>query len=191
MITLAQSLLAYRRELLSNPWPGQLEQTDRCIRFLESEPNCFERSHAEGHFTGSALIVDERAGKTLLVHHRKYGKWVQTGGHCDGLVDPFFTAWQEAFQESGIKDIRPLDPWKIADINIAEVLPWGDVPHHLHYDIRYVFRADSSHHIAVSDESNDVRWVDVARLRDYSDEDALMRLADRHFGSGATGMAAT
>lgn len=187
MKTFAQALLDYRRELWANPWRGQLEQVDRCIRFLETEPNCFERSNAEGHFTGSALIVDEAVQKTLLVHHRKYDKWVQTGGHCDGVVDPFFTAWEEAYQESGLKDIRPLEPWKIADINIAEVLPYGGVPYHLHYDIRYVLVADCRHPLVVSHESNDVRWVDVARLRDYSSEDALIRLAERHFGSGATG----
>ena len=121
-----------------------------------------------------------------LVHHKKYDKWVQTGGHCDGVRDPFFTAWQEAYQESGLKDIRPVDPWVIADVNVQDVPAYRDVPEHWHYDIRYVFRANSLEPLAVSDESNDVMWVDVARLRDYTDEKALFRLAEFHFGIGAT-----
>jgi hypothetical protein len=146
--------------------PDRVDEADRCLDFLAYDPQCFERSNAYGHFTGSSLIVDDEARKTLLVHHKKYDKWVQAGGHCDGIMDPFFTAWEEAFQETGLKDIRPLAPWVIADINVEMVPTYRDVPEHLHFDIRYVFRASSKESTVVSDESNDVIWVDVAKLLD-------------------------
>jgi hypothetical protein len=166
--------------------PYRIDDADKCIQFLMDDPTCFERSNKERHFTGSALIVDTKARKTLLVHHKKYDKWVQTGGHCDGIRDPFFTAWEEAFQESGLKDIKPIAPWVIADINIQDVPAYKDVPDHWHYDIRYVLHANSLEPLTVSDESNDVRWVDVAKLCDYTDEKALIRLAEFHFGAGST-----
>nr|WP_250807898.1 NUDIX domain-containing protein [Neorhizobium tomejilense] len=186
MKTLAQALEIYRSELLDDPRPGQWDQAARCLNFLANDTACFERSNMDGHFTGSALIVDDRERKTLLCHHVKYDQWVQTGGHCDGVKDPFFTAWQEGYQESGLKDIRPLSPWNIADVNVTRVAAYRDVPEHWHYDIRYIFAANWLEPISVSDESHDVRWVDVSKLRDYTDEEALLRLAERHFGAGST-----
>jgi 8-oxo-dGTP pyrophosphatase MutT (NUDIX family) len=166
--------------------PERIEEADKCSDFLLNDADCFERSNLHGHFTGSSLVVDDVARKTLLVHHKKYNQWVQPGGHCDGIRDPFFTAWEEAYQETGLKDIRPLRPWVIADINVVGVPAYRDVGEHLHYDIRYVFLASSSEQVVVSSESNDVMWVEVARLRDFTDEQALLRLAEYHFGAGST-----
>ncbi|MDW9478832.1 NUDIX hydrolase [Sinorhizobium meliloti] len=189
MKTFLEALRLYQADLVFSPVqmhsPDRIDEADKCIQFLLDDPNCFERSNIHRHFTGSALIVDDAARKTLLVHHKKYDKWVQSGGHCDGIKDPFFTAWQEAYQETGLRDIHPVDPWVIADINVQDVPAYRDVPEHWHHDIRYVFRASSLEPTVVSDESNDVMWVDVARLRDYTDEKALIRLAEFHFGPGA------
>lgn len=161
--------------------PGRVEEVRKCVKFARTSPTCFERTNTSRHFTGSSLIVDDRARKTLLVHHKKYDKWVQPGGHCDGISDPFFTAWQESYQETGLKNLVPVAPWCIADINVQEVPAYGDVAAHWHYDIRYVFRANSQDEIVVSDESNDVRWVDVDRLSEFTEEAALHRLVDFHF----------
>ena len=52
--------------------------------FLEAHADCLLRSCLEGHFTGSALVLDAERGRELLTHHRKLGKWLQLGGHSDG-----------------------------------------------------------------------------------------------------------
>jgi hypothetical protein len=188
--TFIEALREYQADLVFSPVqmhsPWRIEEAARCIDFLLKDPACFERSNGIGHFTGSSLIVDDATRRTLLVHHKKYGKWVQAGGHCDGIKDPFFTAWEEAYQETGLKDIRPVAPWVIADINVEAVPAYRDVPEHFHYDIRYVFRASSQEPVSVSDESNGVLWVDVAKLRDYTDEKPLIRLVEYHFGDGST-----
>ena len=36
----------------------------------------------------------------LLTLHAKLGRWLQLGGHCDDIRDPFFVAWKEAYEES-------------------------------------------------------------------------------------------
>ncbi|MCS4089751.1 NUDIX hydrolase [Rhizobium sp. BK176] len=187
--TFLKSLHDYIASLIVSSAPfadDQIRQAEECIRFLTSDKNSFERSNTYGHFTGSSLIVDDVSKSVLLVHHKKYGKWVQPGGHCDGVTDPFFTAWQESYQEAGLRDIRPVAPWVIADINIEMVPAYRDVPAHLHFDIRYVLRAGSCEKPVISDESNDVIWVPVAKLREYTDEAPLIRLVERHFGVGST-----
>lgn len=185
---LRDSLVLFREKLSTGnrtaPAREHLEDVDRCLAFLDQDTDCFERSNAHGHFTGSALVVDLAVGKTLLVHHRKYGTWLQTGGHCDGIRDPFFTAWEEAYQETGLKDIRPLSPWEIVDVAIQPVSEYEGVPAHLHYDIRYAFAANSADPLVVSDESNALAWVKPADLPKYSDCRFLKRLVETHFDMG-------
>lgn len=160
---------------------SQIEDAAECLRFLNEDADCFERSNVYGHFTGSALIVDPVKRKLLLVHHKKLDKWLQPGGHCDGISDPFFTAWQESFQETGLKTIVPLDPWSIIDIDIRPYPEHAGVPEHLHYDVRYLFSADSEAFHAASDESNDIAWVSPEDLDQYSTETPLQRLVDTYF----------
>lgn len=190
MTSFSEALLGHQASLIFSPVakhsPERIDEVRRCVSFLKNDPACFERANPHGHFTGSSLIVDDAARKTLFVHHKKYDKWVQAGGHCDGIKDPFFTAWQEAYQETGLKDIKPLNPWIIADIDIQVVPEYGTVPEHLHYDIRYVFSASSTETFVVSDESNDIAWVDVSKVRDYTESKALIRLVEHHFGVGST-----
>ena len=69
-------------------------------RFLGSSPATFERRHAVGHFTGSAFVVSADGERTLLMHHRKLGLWVQPGGHADGDPDLAAVALREAQETS-------------------------------------------------------------------------------------------
>ena len=71
---------------------------DRFIKFIEQNPNCFERSN-KGHITGSAWIVNHDNSKVLLTHHRKLNLWLQLGGHADGEPDTKAVSLKEA-QES-------------------------------------------------------------------------------------------
>jgi hypothetical protein len=154
----------------------QRVQAQRCIDFLRGDPDCFERSNPHGHFTGSALVADWSRNKTLLVLHKKYRKWVMTGGHCDGIRDPAFTAYQEAYQESGLKRLTPFRHGHIIDINIEIVPEYNGVPEHLHYDIRFLFLASSEDEVEASDESDGIAWPDLDGLSEYSEEPQLHRL---------------
>lgn len=105
-------------------------------------------------------------------------KWLQLGGHCDGLRDPFFVAWKEAYEESGLGYVRPVSE-DIADIGIHGIAEHRGVPAHDHYDIRYVFEADPSDTLRITDESSDLRWVPLADLERYSDDPDVIGLRDR------------
>ena len=50
----------------------------------EPIPTCCCAPACPGHLTGSAVVVDPARERTLLMLHRKLGRWFQPGGHADG-----------------------------------------------------------------------------------------------------------
>jgi hypothetical protein len=167
------ALEAYR--LRSDTSQDQAKLAEDYLQFLAVDPHSFERSNPVGHFTGSAFVVDPEAGKVLLTHHAKMQKWLQLGGHCDGIRDPFFVAWKEAYEEGGLKLIAPAGDG-ILDLSLHTIPVFRDVPEHLHYDVRYLFFADSAEGFAMSDESLDLAWVELGGICSYSSSEDLLRL---------------
>lgn len=143
-----------------------------------SDPMAFERENLERHFTGSAVVVNRERTSILLTRHAKLGRWLQLGGHCDGIRDPFFVAWKEAYEESGLKFIRPVTDG-ILDIDIHVIPKHGEVPEHRHYDIRYLFEADPFEPLEISEESTDLRWFSLARVHEFNNEPSMLILADK------------
>ncbi|WP_417209887.1 hypothetical protein [Antarctobacter sp.] len=62
--------------------------------------------HIGGHVTGSAFVLSRDGRAVLLTHHAKLDRWLQLGGHCDGIADAWFVALKEAYEESGLARIR-------------------------------------------------------------------------------------
>ena len=102
-IELKERLAEYRGR-----WPDESETVARFEAFIDSHPDCFERSCPVGHITGSAWIVNRAGDRMLLTHHRKLGRWLQPGGHNDGDPDTLEVALREAREESGL-DVRAFD----------------------------------------------------------------------------------
>lgn len=153
---------------------AQIATAHEFIRFLESDHEAFERSNPVGHFTGSGLVLDPVECKVLLTHHAKTGCWVQLGGHCDGIRDPFFVAWQECYQEGGLRLIAPGDGL-IFDLDHHMIPEYKGVPEHRHYDARYLFFADSKEGFVISDESLALAWVDLGSFAAYSTDPSMLR----------------
>lgn len=157
-------------------WPQENEVVERFISFVSENPDCFERSLLSGHITGSAWIVNRSGNKVLLTHHRKLGAWFQLGGHADGIPDPQKVAIAEAIEESGISKFELLDE-VIFDIDIHLIPARKKDPDHYHYDIRYLLRPTESEIFAVSEESLDLSWVEVANIQDFTTEESMLRMA--------------
>ena len=145
------------------------------IAFVESETDCFCRMLAVGHITGSAWAVDTDGSQVLLTHHRKLNRWLQLGGHADGDPDVLSVAMKEAEEESGLAGFSHIGPG-IFDIDIHPIPARKDEPEHLHYDVRYVLRANGSLDYIVSDESHDLRWVDLDEVETLTTEPSMMRM---------------
>lgn len=138
--------------------PENKDNAERMLRFVLDTPDCFRRSHTEGHITGSAWLLNPAGDKALLTLHRKLRIWVQPGGHADGDADILRVALKEAYEESGISGLVPLSP-EIYDVDIHTIpaRPASGDPEHLHYDVRYLVRAPHENY-TISDESDDLGW---------------------------------
>jgi 8-oxo-dGTP pyrophosphatase MutT (NUDIX family) len=147
------------------------------FRELLSSKDCFQRTHLPGHITGSAWIVNSTRTKTLLVHHAKLNKWVQPGGHADGEEDVLSVALREAEEETGLKGLRTIAG--IFDVDVHLIPERRDFPKHFHYDIRFLVEGDETESIAISEESHDVRWIDLNALERFTSERSVLRMKDK------------
>jgi len=152
------------------------------IRFVETQPNCAERSLQLGHLTGSAWIVDRERKRTLLTHHRKLDKWLQLGGHADGQLDLIAVAMREAQEESGLTRLRVVDA-AIFDVDRHLIPARKTEPDHWHYDIRFMIEADPDEPFVVSDESHDLAWIEITRMADYNTEESMARMSRKTLAS--------
>ena len=92
----------------------------RLQRVCASELGAFGRDPAISHVTGSAFVLSPDLDAVLLTHHAKLDRWLQLGGHCDGIADACFVAQKEAYEESGLSRLRLLTP-EVFDVDIHEI----------------------------------------------------------------------
>ena len=154
--------------------PPQAEARDRILGFLDAHPDALLRSCADGHLTGSALVVSADHERVLLMHHRKLGLWLQTGGHADGDADLARVALGEAVEESGIPGLRlagdgPVD----LDVHLVD---GGGERAHLHLDVRYVAVAPPGAVPTANHESLELRWFTPAEAAEVATDASTLRL---------------
>jgi 8-oxo-dGTP pyrophosphatase MutT (NUDIX family) len=157
-------------------WPEEAALAQRFIRFLTDHDDGFERELQVGHVTGSAWLVNRAGTHILLTHHKKLNIWVQLGGHADGDSDLLRVSMREAEEESGLSEIVPVST-QIFDIDAHAIPRRGDFPEHTHWDIRYALQAKGNEDYVVSEESHDLRWVEIATLPGFTQEATLLRMA--------------
>lgn len=155
-------------------FPEEEFTVHRCLELLDN-PEAFVRTGRPGHFTGSALILDRRGERVLLVRHRKLNRWLQPGGHADGERDLIAVARREAAEETGLETLRLVEQ-SILDIDIHRIPKRKSEGAHDHYDVRYHFTGDTAATLKISDESTDIRWVPLEELGEFTDDPSIRRL---------------
>ena len=100
------------------------------------------------------------------------------GGHADGDSDILQVARREADEESGLVGLK-VEDGEIFDIDVHKIPARANETQHLHYDIRFVFRAHGSEEFVVSEESHDLAWVGIAQLESYNVDESVMRMAQK------------
>jgi 8-oxo-dGTP pyrophosphatase MutT (NUDIX family) len=131
------------------------------LEFVDRHADAALRSCPPGHLTGSALVVDAAGTRSLLMLHRKLGRWFQPGGHADGDTNLAAVALREASEETGIVGLRVAVP--AIDLDVHLVTPPGEDPH-LHLDLRFLVVASEGAQEEGNEESLALRWVDEAGL---------------------------
>lgn len=166
--------MSYQAKLchLLNNYPISCESESKLIKkmleFANKDARCFERSNTYGHFTGSAWLLSPDGKSVLLTHHKKLNMWLQPGGHADNETDIIKVAMREAQEESGIQKIKIIND-AIFDIDAHQFPAKGDMPEHIHFDIRFLLQAEQTEFMT-SDESNMLAWFDYEQLANMQDE---------------------
>lgn len=149
---------AYDEEMLFRP---------RFISLLNNFQNCFDRNLTTGHITASAWVFDKNARNVLMVHHKKLERWLQPGGHADGDENVISVAIREVAEETGLAALSLFDS-NIFDLDIHLIPQHKDVKPHLHYDVRFLFTANSRLPLVASEESNQVQWIPIGQAAYYT-----------------------
>ncbi len=127
-----------------------------------------------GHFTASAVVLAPDGSSLLLVHHRKLGFWVQPGGHIDlGDKDVPAAAAREVGEEAGVTGLEPLGD-SLFDVDVHTFRAHGDQPTHLHFDLRFLFRAPTAD-LRPGPEVAGARWVPLDEIGVTAGDASLAR----------------
>lgn len=172
MVTITPELFNHLRARLP-------EQVARCAE-LSQATHCWSRHYFEpGHFTASAFVLHPCEPSILLIKHRKLGFWLQPGGHIqseDSTVEQ--AARRELTEETGVSALtiigREGSPF---DIDIHEIPARPDEPAHLHFDLRFAFRATESALRAQEEEVDGIAWAPLRTLADIDTDESVRRSA--------------
>lgn len=153
---------------------GDKETSKEFIDFITNTQNPFSRNNGDNHITGSAWIVSNNMQFTLLTLHKKLNIWIQTGGHSEGESDPLKIAVREAEEETGLK-LRMIER-QIFSLDIHHIPAYEGTSSHKHYDITYIFTPLSDHNCKISNESLDLKWIDINELNRYTKEKNILKM---------------
>lgn len=163
------SLTADIRRVLaawSPPDPEQAELRERFAAHAGAHREPGSRDCAPDHVTASALVMSADGDRVVLVLHPKFGRWLQTGGHCeDDDTSLAEAARREATEETGI-DGLVIDPEPV----LLSRHPVRCHPDGHHLDVQFVAVAPPGAEPVCSDESDEVRWFGVDALPDQTDD---------------------
>ncbi len=148
------------------------------LAFTRRHARPFDRAIAEGHLTGSALVVAEDGSAVLLLRHRKLQRWLQPGGHAEsGELRGEDVALREAREETGLDELRlhPAAPRPL-DVDVHAIPARPGEPAHQHLDLRYLVLAPAgAAHARCQDETDDLRWFSWDELPGLGLDPGLLR----------------
>jgi len=150
------------------------KHTENTLAFLQKYTDCTSTDNIYGHITASAWVLSPDSTETLLTHHRKLNRWLQLGGHVEDDATIQEAALREAVEESGIEKIELVES-KIFDIDVHVIPQKGSVQEHYHFDIRFLFQAESKKY-TVSAESNELSWVKLGNVESIVKDESVLRM---------------
>ena len=149
----------------------------RILNAKEEQKNWFNPRYEGETWIGLVRELEKR--KKVLSFDRLFG---EENGFCtgDGDNDVMRVALREASEESGLDEthIRLLSE-QIFDVDIHWVPDTEKAPAHGHIDIRFLVEADDSLSVPGSDESHEVRWIDLHEVSAYSRLRSTWRMLDK------------
>lgn len=153
---------------------------DLTLDFLIKNDIFLGKKNPEGHITGSAWIISSDRKKVLLTHHKKLNKWLQLGGHTEENETIYEASLREAKEESGLLNLDFFVK-NIFDIDVHLIPERKNEKAHYHYDIRFILEETKNETLEISEESNDLKWVELNKIVDYSNSRSILRMVEKTY----------
>ena len=146
---------------------NEQEENDKemMLKYIDTFEDVLTRDNKMCHFTASNWIVNKDRTKVLMIHHNIYNSWAWTGGHADGDEDLKHVALKEAYEETGLNNLKMLYDgiFGLEILTVDGHVKRGKyVPSHLHLDVSFLIEADENEVIRIKeDENSDIKWVNI------------------------------
>lgn len=147
----------------------EVRARDRVLQELAQLERPFDERGGPCHVTGSAVVVGRRG--TVLLLHKRLGKWMQPGGHIEPGEAPWEAARREATEETGLRLDHPAGGPRLIHVDVH-----GAAKGHEHLDLRYLLVAEDAEPRPGTGESPQVGWFswdEAARRADDALQGAL------------------
>lgn len=163
---------------------NEKESLEKFKIFLDSDVGHFSSETFEGHITGTAIITNSNYTRILLVKQISSGEWVQFTAHSNGNPHTDIVTFKwfiGEFMYNG-RIAYPYDDNDIFDIDIYTVEndEKRGLVKHFHYDIRFLGKIkDSDIENFHSDKKYKFQWVDIDKLKEFTNDPSLLRCAEK------------
>ena len=173
-----KNVLSFQLNDYLKRFPSEKVKIAKTLNLLFNHNDCFKRTNWGGHFTASAWVVDRSRKWILMTHHKKLNSWLQLGGHAESNNNLLEVALKEAKEESGLNDINIVSN-KIFDLDIHKIPKFRSDPEHLHYDVRFIFEADRLEKLSISNESNNLAWIEIENVLNLNSKKSIERMVHK------------
>ncbi|MCA1609696.1 MAG: NUDIX domain-containing protein [Acidobacteria bacterium] len=112
----------------------------------------------------------------LLIHHRKFDRWLQPGGHSDpedGTV--FDTALREVREETGADALVAGNAGRLLDVDVHPIPARGSEPAHFHFDLRYLVVFQGEAGFGEPQEISGIGWFSLEEALRAGVDESLAR----------------
>jgi 8-oxo-dGTP pyrophosphatase MutT (NUDIX family) len=156
------------------------ENISKLVNFLKENENAYSRTNLGGHITCSTWILNKECDEVFLIHHAKYDKWLQPGGHMEIGENIFQAGLREGMEETGFSDLKLMSE-KIFDIDIHKI-PNNEKksePEHYHYDIRLIATSLKKEVNVCEKEVKGYDWTKINKLKLITNDPSLFRMVNK------------
>lgn len=146
--------------------PKESSRLEPFTSYLETNDALFDRKNYNGHITTSAIVFDPTGTRILLIFHKFLQLHLQPGGHFEDDISLVTSAAREALEETGVSVIpharsngdHPFD----IDAHRIPANPAKGEEAHWHFDLRYLFTADTEEFTLQPEEVTGCAWFPLS-----------------------------
>jgi ADP-ribose pyrophosphatase YjhB (NUDIX family) len=148
------------------------------MMLTQSEYPFSRRQFTPGHITCTAVVLDPRRERVLLMFHHRLLRWLLPGGHCENDdLSISSVAGREAIEDTGVAiDKHGAAP--LVGIDVHGIPPKKKEPYHLHHDLIFAFTSHSEA-IQITAEARRVEWCVPAELDRFGVAPSIVRSVNR------------